>query len=282
MLFNRFFKTYLLSSLIAIAPAYSSDLTSLKSQAESFSNQLSSFYQANSTIEGFYIDDISHQYLFNHGLVFTVKTNIEQLLADQRSQGHKAVQQAAHQVSKNEHSNDSRPELTTNDELAQLRLTARNLAHQEFSLQRQLESMQSSSLQSAHDEEKKSTIDKKIRINQDKMNSLIKERAAVSQQIANIRIQQTMSENSTPPLSRAQLYKTMLKQTYQLLCDDQELHPELADKEQLTVIFEGLGDADNTDHKDYVVSIEKTTIAQCNNNEISIQQAINDSQKYQY
>ena len=282
MLFNRLFKTSLLSSLIAIAPAYGSDLTSLKSQAENFSNQLTSFYQANSTIEDFYINDISHQYIFNHGLVFTVKTNIDQLLADQNSQAHNVVQQVDHQVINNEQSNNSHPTSTANDELAQLRLTARNLAHQEFSLQRQLKSMQSSSLQSAHDDEKKSTIDQKIRINQDKMNSLIKERAAVSQQIAKMRIQQTMRESATPPLSRAQLYKTMLKQTYQLLCDDQELHHGLSDKEQLTVIFAGLGDTDNTGQKNYVVSIEKTTIAQCINNEISEQQAINNSKKYQY
>jgi len=278
MSFKRFFKPTLLSTLIISTSALSADLAHIKSQASSFSHQLSSFYQANSTTEDFQISKINHQYLFNHGLIFTINTNVTELIADQTPQAHHQSQQEQIQHNNSNENNLSYAQ-STND-IAKLRLTARNLAHQEFSLQKQIDSMQAMSLQS--DEQNKSSIDKSIRMNQDKLNNLIKQRAEVSQQIANKRMQQTMSDSTLPPLSRSQLYKTMLKQTYQLLCADQELDRQLTDDEKLTVIFKGLGEADEEGYKDSVVSIDKSTLEQCSNNEISLHQAINKSKKYQY
>lgn len=276
MLFKRFCKTALLSSLIVSAPVFSTNLTSIKLQAESFSNQLTSFYLTNTAIDEFQIDNIDHQYLFNYGLVFTVHTNIDQLLTDQVTQGNVTQEHIPYNYSHKSNSANSQ----VSDELAQLRLTARNLAHQEFSLQKQIDSMQAMSLQS--DEQKKSSIDKKIRINQDKMNSLISQRAEVSQQLVNKRMQQTMSDSAMPSLSRAQLYKTMLKQTYQLLCDDQGIQHQLTKEEKLTVIFKGMGESAENSYKDNVISVNKSIIEQCNSNEVSAQQAINNSDEYQY
>ena len=54
-----------------------------------------------------------------------------------------------------------------------------------------------------------------------------------------------MSNISTPPLSRALLYKKMLKQTYQLLRDDNERYQERTDNKPLTVIFKALKDSDD-------------------------------------
>ena len=91
-----------------------------------------------------------------------------------------------------------------------------------------------------------------------------------------------MSDSSLPPLSRAQLYKTMLKQTYQLLCEDEKSHHQLSDREQLTFIFKELADVDTTKNRDEVISIDKSSITRCNNNEISYLQALELSKKYQY
>ncbi|MCJ8320484.1 MAG: hypothetical protein MJK12_12675 [Colwellia sp.] len=276
MLFKPCYKKALLSAFIVTAPAFSADLAIIKSQAQSVSNQLSQIYQANSTIDDFRINEISHQYLYNHGLVFTIETNINDLITNPQTQDKYNQQQGSH----DSHSDNHLPNTQSNDELTELRFTARNLAHQEFSLQKQIQSMQTKSLQS--DELTKSAIDKKIRVNQDKMNQLIKEKAAVSQQITNQKLNNTMSNSSESPLSRAQLYKTMLKQTYQLLCDDQKLHHKLLDNEQLSVIFKDLGEEDGSGFQDNVVSIDKTTMMQCNNGEITQQQAVNASKKYQY
>lgn len=278
MLFNRFCKNALLSVFVFTAPAFSADLGVIKSQANSFSNQLTRFYQENSTIKDFQVNDISHQYLYNHGLVFTIKTNVNELITQQKKQNSYSHEQ-------NSHDNDNPSEnqfsdTQSTDELSQLRLSARNVAHQEFSLQKQIQSMQAKSLQS--DELNKLAIDNKIRVNQDKMNQLIKEKADVAQKIAKQKINKLANDSSASPLSRAQLYKTMLKQTYQLLCNDQGLHNKLTDNEQLSIIFKDLGEEDNFGVQNNVVSIDKNTLMQCNNNEISHQQAVNQSKKYQY
>jgi len=276
MLFKPCYKNALLSAFIFTAPVFSADLTMIKSQAESVSNQLTQLYQANSTIEDFHIDDISHQYLYNYGLVFTIETNINELLTQTKVQKSYHQQQNSHNDHGDIHLSNAEP----SDELTQLHLAARNLAHQEYSLQKQIKSMQKKSLQS--DDVTKSAIDKKIRVDQDKMKQLIKEKSAVSQQISDHKLKDSANSPSTSPLSRSQLYKTMLKQTYQLLCDDQDLHHELSDNEQLSVIFKDLGENDDLGFQDNVVSIDKATMMQCNNNEITQQQAVNASKKYQY
>jgi len=276
MLFKPCYKNALLSAFIFTAPAFSADLTIIKSQAQSVSNQLTRLYQEKSSVEDFRINEISHQYLYNHGVVFTIETNINELIANPKEQDNYNQNLNTHDNHRDNHLPDTQP----SDELTQLRLTARNLAHQEFSLQKQIQSMQTKSLHS--DDVTKSAIDKKIRVDQDKMNQLIKEKAAVSQQITDQKLSNTVNNSSESPLSRAQLYKTMLKQTYQLLCDDQELHHELSDNEQLSVIFKDLSEGEGSGFQNNVVSIDKVTMMHCNNKEITPQQALNKSNKYQY
>jgi len=275
MLTSHVVKIILLSISIASAPAYSSNFVTLKSQAESFSTQLASFFQTNATLEDFHINSISHQYIFNHGVVFTIKTNIDQLEDSYGTENNNQTSQI-----KEHHINNFKQDVSrSKNELNQLRLTAKNLAHHEFSLQKQINSMQSASLKS--NEIKKSSIDQKIRASQDQMKNLIKERAEVSQKIDYIKVQDAMSD-STKFLSRAQRYKTLLKQTYQLLCNGQTLQNKLSDKEKLTIIFEGLGKADDTGYQNNIVDIEKLTITQCNKNEITAEQMAHSSTQYQY
>lgn len=269
----------LVSAVIISAPTLSADHSQTKQQAQRFSSELNHYYHEQSSIENFRVNEINHQFILGHGLIFTISTNIDELMVNQKFSQQvmaKTAQQQQHVLA-----NESSAKQEPKQQLNKLRFQARNIAHQEFSLQNQISSMQARSLQSAN-EEQKQAIDSKIRKNQDKLKNIIFEKAKVSRDIAHYSKQVAVIEAQVLLPSRAMIYQELVKQSYQLLCHDIQLIEQVAEEEQLTLIFEGLGETDAQGFQDEVLSINQTTLMQCNNNDISVEQAFMQGQRYQY
>jgi len=275
MTFSPVFKAMLVSTFLVSAPSLSADLSKPKQQAERFSKTLNHSYHEQIAIEDFKVNDVKHQFVFSHGMVFTITTNIDDLVAMKHpsEQVRNKNEQYQSVMKKSPEKKDSKQRLN------ELRFQARNLAHQEFSLQKQIDSMQAQSIKSQN-EHQKDSIDKKIRSNQDKMKSLVIEKMQVSKDIANYAI---IAEQKTTQVSRDKIYSQLVQQSYLELCDDLALVDQLADNEQLTLIFESLGEySTSAGFNDKVVNINKATLKQCNSGELSPEQALKQSYSYQY
>ena len=81
MTFSLVFKAMLVSTLIISAPTLSADLSQTKQQAQRFSKELKHSYQGQTSIEGFKVKAVNHQFIFSHGIVLTVSTNIDKLIS---------------------------------------------------------------------------------------------------------------------------------------------------------------------------------------------------------
>jgi len=277
MTFSSVFKAMIVSSVFISTASLSADLGQTKQQVQRLSKELSHSYHGQIALEDFEVDAIKHQFIFGHGIVLTITTNIDELTQ------HETVSQQQH--TKEQPSlvliNEKAEDKTSKQTLNKLRFQARNIAHQEFSLQKQIDSMQSQSLQSQTDQQK-DAIDKKIRIKQDRMRSLVTEKAQVSKAIASYSKVVEQNSEQRVKTTRDEIYTKLVKQSYYKLCNDLAFIEQLANNEQLTLVFEGLGDIDAAGHKDKMINIEKATLTQCHSGEISAEQAFKQSYSYQY
>lgn len=265
----------IVSSLVISTSSLSADLSQTKQQVQRFSKELNHSYHEKVAIKDFEVDTVKHQFIFGHGIVLTITTNIDELTQQE------AISQQQQAKTPLVLINEKTDDKASKQALNKLRFQARNIAHQEFSLKKQIDSMQSQSLQS-QSEQQKDAIDQKIRSNQDKMRSLVIEKAQVSKAIASY--SKAVEQNSVQLIktSRDKIYTKLVKQSYHNLCNDQAFVEQLANNEQLTLVFEGLGDSDATGHKDKVVNVEKSSLTQCNSGDISAEQAFKQSYSYQY
>ncbi len=267
----------LVSTFIISAPSLSADLSQTKQQAQRFSKELNHSFHGKIAIEGFKVNAVNHQFIFSHGLVLTVSTNIDKLAEQVEPKKQVMIKQTQHQALTREARESKEPKQALN----KLRFQARNIAHQEFSLQKQIDSMQSQSLKSQSDQQK-DTIDKKIRANQEKMKNLIAEKRQVSKSISDYSKIVEESSAQSVKVSLDKIYTTLVKQSYHKLCNDLSFVSQLAENEQLTLVFKGLGDVEATGYKDRVINIDKDILTQCNNGNVSEEQALKQSYSYQY
>jgi len=277
MTFSPLCKAILVSTLIISTPTLSADLSQTKQQAQRVSEELNHSYHGQIGIEGFKVNAVKHQFIFGHGIVLSVSTNIDELVLQKKSPLPVMIKQDQHQTLTSKSLEGKEAKQTLNE----LRLQARNIAHQEFSLQKQINSMQAQSLQS-QSEQQKDTIDQKIRANQDKMKNLITEKRQVSKAIDDYSKMVEESSARSVKVSRDKIYTTLVKQSYHKLCNDLSFVSQLAENEQLTLVFKGLGDAEATGYKDRVINIDKDILTQCNNGNVSAEQALKQSYSYQY
>jgi hypothetical protein len=277
MTFSPVFKAMLVSTFIMSAPSLSADLSKPKQQAERFSKTLIHSYHGQTSIEDFKVNAVKHQFVFSHGLVFTISTNIDDLI----TMKHRSRQDNTSNEQQQSIINKSPEKKESKKILNELRFQARNIAHQEFSLQKQIDSMQAQSKKSQN-EQQKDAIDQKIRTNQDKMTSLVTEKRQVSRDIANYAKVAEQKTVQSDQVAREVVYSKLVKQSYVELCDDLALVDQLADNEQLTLVFENLGEVEAAGFKDKVVNINKTILQQCNNGELTTEQALKESYSYQY
>jgi len=277
MTFSPLFKAMLVSTFIISTPTLCADLSQIKQQAQRFSKELNHSFYGKVPIEDFRVKAVNHQFVFSHGIVLTVSTNIDELFKQAEPSQQAMIKQGQQQALTREASESKKPKQTLNE----LRFQARNIAHQEFSLQKQIDSMQSQSLKSQSDKQK-DTIDQRIRINQAKMTELIAVKRQVSKAIADYSKIVEESSAKSIKVSRDKIYTTLVKQSYHKLCNDITFVAHLAENEQLTLVFKKLGDAEATGYKDKIVNIDKAILKQCNDNEISANQALVQSYSYQY
>lgn len=277
MTFSPFLKAVLVSAMVISAPTLSADLSQTKQQVQRFSKALNHSYHGKIAIENFKVDAVKHQFVFGHGIVLTISTNIDELRRQQVTSQQQQIKKQPQLVLRNEKLEDK----DSKQSLNKLRFQARNIAHQEFSLQKQIDSMQAQSLESKN-EQQKDAIDKKIRTNQDKLKGILTEKMQVSRAIANYSDAVEQSSTKTVHVFRNTIYNKLVKQSYQMLCNDLALIEQLANNEQLTLVFEGLGEAEAKDHKAKVVNVDKAILIQCNNGELSVDEALKHSYSYQY
>ncbi len=272
------FKTILASSLFISLAAHSADLSQTKLQAQKISDELNHAYQVQTNIENFRVNEIVHQYIVGYGLTFGISTNVDELVNVDNSIAATLIQDEQAQVSQREQDTESHK---AKQELNTLRLQARNIAHQEFSLHKKINSMQSQSLKSG-DEAQKQAIDDKIRVSQDKLKDITYEKAKVSNQIARLSTENHEQEDKPEQSSRGHLYQTLLNQSLQLLCQKPQLTAKLSKSDKLTLIFKALGQVDAINFQDEVISFEIDAVAQCSNGEISPLQLREQAHSYQY
>lgn len=275
---SSLFKVMLTSSFLICAPVLSAELAPIKLQAQKMSDEFNHYYQVQSNIEDFRINQLTHHYIVGHGLTFMIDTNIDELMT--RSSLDLSEPSLGKQVEPNHYVHSSAAK-SPKQQLNDLHMQARNLAHQEFSLQKQISSMQSSSLNS-NNEAQKQSIDNKIRSNQDKLKNIIFEKSKVANEIASFSSAVEHLDTQASKVSRAYLYNTLVNQSFQLLCQKSQVLENLAQSDKLTLIFKGLGQADAISYQDEIVTVERELVEQCSYGEISPQQLRQQSRSYQY